>query len=301
MDSEDIRKEVDAEREMPAPADKADRDPHKGSFKPLSNRELPVQMKAAPLQSAGIFGTGSGKEIPVPPSPIVKIMAPPAIERPHRDPKPLDKFQTARPAFVPPPQPQPPYAQGFKPDVSIRVGLKPAPVDERKMDSGPLPDRHPRSGGFTGPMGGQQVALRSPSTKTGEKCAVQVQSPIKPPPPLIAHGHLGPIPVKGFEKVKDEVETRQEPLPPPPPMSCAVASSRPTPAPSQMRPQPPAFEEPKPGISIERMVFLERVERIMASEARIKEIEAENKTLVGMVARLNKELDELKAKLAARS
>jgi predicted RNase H-like nuclease (RuvC/YqgF family) len=70
---------------------------------------------------------------------------------------------------------------------------------------------------------------------------------------------------------------------------------------SQVRPPAPAFEEPKPGVSIERMVFLERVERIMASEARIKEIEAENKTLVGMVARLNKELEELKAKLAARS
>lgn len=56
------------------------------------------------------------------------------------------------------------------------------------------------------------------------------------------------------------------------------------------------IEEPKPGVSIERLVFLERVEKIMASEARIKEIEAENKTLVGMVARLNKELDELKAK-----
>ena len=62
--------------------------------------------------------------------------------------------------------------------------------------------------------------------------------------------------------------------------------------------QAPRVEETKPGISIERLVFLERVEKIMASEARIKEIEAENKTLVGMVSRLNKELDELKAKLS---
>jgi len=294
MDGEDIRKEVEAERGTLSPGDKADRDGDRvRSFKPLSNREIPVQMKAAPLQSAGVFGTGSGKEIPVPPSPIVKIMASSTIERPYREPTPLDKFSGARPAFVPPLQP-PPYQQGFKPDVSIRVGLRPSTVDERKMDSGPLPDRHPRSGGYVGPMGGQEVALRSPSTKTGEKCTVQVQSPIKPPPPLIAHGHLGPIPVKGFEKGKEMVEPRQEPLRPAP-------SLPPAPVPSQMRPQPPAFEEPKPGISIERMVFLERVERIMASEARIKEIEAENKTLVGMVARLNKELDELKAKLAARS
>lgn len=58
--------------------------------------------------------------------------------------------------------------------------------------------------------------------------------------------------------------------------------------------------DPKPPISIERLVFLERVEKIMASEARIKEIEAENKTLVGMVTRLQKELDELKAKHAGK-
>lgn len=57
-----------------------------------------------------------------------------------------------------------------------------------------------------------------------------------------------------------------------------------------------SLSDPKPPISIERLVFLERVEKIMASEARIKEIEAENKTLIGMVTRLQKELDELKVK-----
>lgn len=67
-------------------------------------------------------------------------------------------------------------------------------------------------------------------------------------------------------------------------------------SPAQASEHPEIHPEPKPAISIERLVFLERVERIMASEARIKEIEAENKTLVGMVTRLQKEIDDLKAK-----
>lgn len=54
--------------------------------------------------------------------------------------------------------------------------------------------------------------------------------------------------------------------------------------------------EPKSPISTERLVFLERLEKIMASEARMKEIEAENKTLIGMVTRLQNELDDLKTK-----
>lgn len=62
----------------------------------------------------------------------------------------------------------------------------------------------------------------------------------------------------------------------------------------------PSPEELKLGVSVERLVFLERVEKIMASEARIKEIEAENKTLVGMVTRLQKEIEELKAKVGQK-
>lgn len=75
---------------------------------------------------------------------------------------------------------------------------------------------------------------------------------------------------------------------------------RPSSSPSEEKPAEAPIGDPKPPISIERLVFLERVEKIMASEARIKEIEAENKTLVGMVTRLQKELDELKAKHAGK-
>ena len=161
--------------------------------------------------------------------------------------------------------------------------------------------------------GATKVPLRgiSPGPKMGEVFHVASEPLIKVPPLL---PERKPIDVMGSEVIT-LMEKGQEsmplppsqmsgasirpvlPLPPPPMRSVQPASM-----PSQMRqsPPPPAFEEPKPGISIERMVFLERVERIMASEARIKEIEAENKTLVGMVSRLNKELEELKAKLAAR-
>jgi hypothetical protein len=62
----------------------------------------------------------------------------------------------------------------------------------------------------------------------------------------------------------------------------------------------PTPDEFRLGVSVERLVFLERVEKIMASEARIKEIEAENKTLIGMVGRLQKEIEELKAKLGQK-
>ena len=226
----------------------------------------------------------------------------------------------------------------FKPSVNIPVGMKSLPAEKklgRKPDfqymqhnprteeetfraagpaiDFPLPKLPPmpstappeiktaRSSGFF--SGGLQVKLRgaAPGPKMGEFCPVTSEPLIKPPPLM---PDRKPIDVMGSE-VMTLLENRQEPMQlPPSQMRHTPASVRPAvpPAPmSQVRPPAPAFEEPKPGVSIERMVFLERVERIMASEARIKEIEAENKTLVGMVARLNKELEELKAKLAARS
>ena len=56
-------------------------------------------------------------------------------------------------------------------------------------------------------------------------------------------------------------------------------------------------EEPKPVHAVSAVDHLvERVEKIMANETRVREIEAENKALVGMVARLYKEIGESRAK-----
>ena len=58
----------------------------------------------------------------------------------------------------------------------------------------------------------------------------------------------------------------------------------------------PPLAEPTPGISMERLRFLERAEKIMNSEERLVELQAENRTLSRMLSRLQKEVDELKAK-----
>jgi len=57
----------------------------------------------------------------------------------------------------------------------------------------------------------------------------------------------------------------------------------------------PAPEEPEgTKISAERMAFLERVEALVAAEGRINDLESENKALISIVSRLQREVDLLK-------
>ena len=58
---------------------------------------------------------------------------------------------------------------------------------------------------------------------------------------------------------------------------------------------PQALVDPAPEVSMDRLRFLDRVEKIMSSEQRAAEIEAENRMLSRMLSRLQKEIDELKA------
>lgn len=79
-------------------------------------------------------------------------------------------------------------------------------------------------------------------------------------------------------------------------MACPVPMAPPMP-PSK----PPAVataaspEEPeRTWISAERLAFLERVEELMAVKSEVSDLKTENKTLISIVSRLQRELDQLK-------
>ncbi len=63
----------------------------------------------------------------------------------------------------------------------------------------------------------------------------------------------------------------------------------------------PKEDESRAKISVERIVFLERLERLMSNESRVKELESENRTLVRAIGRLQDELDALRAKPEQKS
>ncbi len=57
----------------------------------------------------------------------------------------------------------------------------------------------------------------------------------------------------------------------------------------------PSLVDHAPEISVERLRFLERAEKIMSSEQRLADLQAENRLLTRMLSRLQKEVDDLKA------
>lgn len=86
-----------------------------------------------------------------------------------------------------------------------------------------------------------------------------------------------------------------------PPAACPFDAAQPIAPPSPPNKPPfvataaPAPEEPeKTKISAERLAFLERVEELMAVKSEVADLKAENKTLISIVSRLQRELDQLK-------
>lgn len=86
--------------------------------------------------------------------------------------------------------------------------------------------------------------------------------------------------------------------PPPPVYDDPVMATSAPPAPPN---KPPvvatgaAADEPeKIKISPERLEFLERVEELMAVKSQVADLKTENKTLISIVSRLQRELDQLK-------
>ena len=73
------------------------------------------------------------------------------------------------------------------------------------------------------------------------------------------------------------------------------------PEPTQMLPPPPApkIEDPQVQVSVERVVFLERLEKLMGDGSKMKELEAENRALIRAIGRLQEELDVLKGKVTS--
>lgn len=58
---------------------------------------------------------------------------------------------------------------------------------------------------------------------------------------------------------------------------------------------PQAFVDTAPEISMDRLRFLDRVEKIMSAEQRAADLQTENRMLSKTLSRLQKEVDELKA------
>ncbi len=127
--------------------------------------------------------------------------------------------------------------------------------------------------------GGIQVKLRPPGA----------------PAPALGKPFIGPASVMGMD---------QKPLKLPDPAAKPMIAEMPQPIllterqePLQMPPPPmPKIEDPKVQVSIERVVFLERLEKLMGDDSKLKELEAENRTLIRAIARLQEELDALKGK-----
>lgn len=127
--------------------------------------------------------------------------------------------------------------------------------------------------------GGIQVKLRplgtpssTPKPFSGQSHIFHGQQPFKLPDlaakPMVAEM---PQPILLTE--------RQEPLPLPP---------------------MPKVEDPQVRISVERIIFLERLEKLMGDDSKLKELEAENRVLIRAIARLQEELDTLKGKPAEK-
>jgi hypothetical protein len=56
----------------------------------------------------------------------------------------------------------------------------------------------------------------------------------------------------------------------------------------------PEGPEPRVKISAERLAFLERVEALVAAESRINDLESENRHLISIVSRLQRQVEESK-------
>jgi hypothetical protein len=77
--------------------------------------------------------------------------------------------------------------------------------------------------------------------------------------------------------------------------TCSILPRKsPSPKPAIMQKEEGVLETPKIDVSVERLVFLERVEKLMANEGRIKELEAENRALLSVVAKLGAEIENLR-------
>lgn len=93
----------------------------------------------------------------------------------------------------------------------------------------------------------------------------------------------GPIPTKTYPPELGDFSPMTSAPPVPPVKPPAVATAAPSP------------EEPEgTRISAERLAFLERVEALVAAESQINDLQMENRALLSIVSRLQRELEGFK-------
>lgn len=284
---------------------------------PASFRSTKVSMTSSPVQVIGeaeIPRRAGGEPRPVPDSsgiPLPPKLPPrgPAPAFRHRDAGSIDDMDLPRPAPRFDPEPKPSLA--FAPSYNTAVKMR-----ESKAPLKGFVSIAPPSISFSPPAIGEplqrQVKIVWPKP-TGQKPAAaakgageascQLRAPQQqvatfPGQQVPVGGNVQQVPLKPASEAKQVVSIRHSqddavPLPPPP------SQMRPAPAPAPA----PSMEDPKVNVSIERIVFLQRVEKLMANEARIHELENEAgvlrstiSVLGGEVARLKVELEIAKAK-----